>query len=332
MAAETTPKTSEPAPAKPAERAPVSRARLWERARPWLFLAIPAVGLTELGLHLWQTHDVVPESDWRAASAAVAKLARPDDLIVFAPDWTDPLGRMYFGDALMTARRVGRAEDERFERAIEVSAHGGRDGALGAWPVKEEQRVGALTIRVHDNPHPLHILTDLVDRLAPATAAVFELEGGTERPCPFAVGAGSAGQVGFGMATPGARFSCGQSFAGESMLPEYPDYVPRRVIYASAPGNRGAVRIRFAHVKLGASLRGHHGIAVHQERDLTGPSVSLTWSIGDRVLGTVVHHDGDGWKQFELDTSDLAGQELDVVADVTCPIAGRPYGFEAITL
>ncbi len=301
-------------------------------AKPWLFLCVPLVGLTELGLHYRETHDVVPDADWRDAAVVVGKMAQPDDLIVFAPDWEDPVGRMYFGDALMTAKRVGRAENDRFARAIEVSAHGGRDGSLAGWPVKQEERVGALVVRVHDNPHPIHVITDLVDRLGPQSASVSDLEGGGEHPCLFAMAGAVAGQVGFGMGAPSARFNCGQSFAGESMLPEYPDYVPRRVIYVSTPGNRGVLRIRFSKVKLGTSLRGHHGIAVHQERDKNGPSVSLTWSVVDRVVGTVAHNDGDGWKQFELDTAEFAGQELDVTADVTCSAPGRPYGFEAVTL
>jgi len=46
---------------------------------------------------------------------------------------------------------------------------------------------------------------------------------------------------------------------------------------------------------------------------------------------SVVHHDGDDWKQFELDTAaELAGREL--VADVACSAGDRPYGFEAVTL
>lgn len=318
-----------PEPAVAVER---SRERsFWARLRPWLFLAVPLVGVVELGLHLWETHDVVPERDWTGAATAVRGMVRPNDFIVFEPDWTDPLGRMYFGDALMTAKRVGRAEDARFDRAIEVSAHGGRDAAIAAWPVAEERRVGALTLRVRTNPRPIHVITDLVDRLGPSTASVAEVMGGVERPCPYGVGSAVAGEVGFGMAEPSARFTCPRGFAGESMLPEYPDYVPRRVVFASAPGGGGHVRITFAGVKLGRSLRGHHGIAVHQERDKTGAPVVLTWSIGDRVLGTVVHQDGDGWKQFELDTSDLAGREANVVADVTCVTAGRPYGFEAVT-
>jgi len=310
----------------------MTSARAWQLAKPWLFLLVPLVGVVELGLHVRQTHDVVSEADWRDASAAVGKMIQPDDFVAFAPDWEDPIGRMYFGDALMTAKRVGRAENERFARAIEVSAHGGRDASLETWPVKQEQRAGAITIRVHENPHPIHVITDLIDRLTPATATVSDVEGGGERPCNFAMAGAVAGQVGFGMAAPPARFVCGQSFAGESMLPEYPDYVPRRVIHAATPGRGGVLRIRFAHVKLGASLRGHHGIAVHQERDKNGPSVSLTWSVGDHVIGTVVHNDGDGWKQFELYTADLAGQEVDLVADVTCSAGGRPYGFEAVTL
>ena len=44
------------------------------------------------------THDVVPESDWAAARDVVKAELQPDDLVVFAPFWADPLGRRSFGD------------------------------------------------------------------------------------------------------------------------------------------------------------------------------------------------------------------------------------------
>src|SRR5512143_1166916 len=90
---------------KALRRPPMTSARAWQLAKPWLFLLVPLVGVAELGLHVRQTHDVVPEADWRDASAAVGKMIQPDDFVVFAPDWEDPIGRMYFGDAIMTAKR-----------------------------------------------------------------------------------------------------------------------------------------------------------------------------------------------------------------------------------
>ena len=67
--------------------------------------------------------------------------------------------------------------------------------------------------------------------------------------------------------------------------------------------------MRFLGVHLGHTLHGHHGLYVEAERDRRGPPVTLTFRVGDAVVGSVVHHDGDGWKPFEFDTSALAGAE-----------------------
>jgi hypothetical protein len=298
------------------------------RVARWVSLVVPAIALIELTLHIHQTHDVVPEGDWRAASTLVGKIVKDDDLIVFAPSWVDPIGRMYLGDELMTPKRVGRAEDDRFERAIQVGIRGETDPSIEQWPVLEEHDVGRITVRVYKNPHVLHVRTDLVDRLA--SASVDEVEGGRSTGCPSILGKVMSGALGYGMAAPARRFACRQGFVGESILPEYPDYVPRRVIYAS-PAARNDLQIRFANVTLNTTIRGHHGIAVHQERDRNGPDVTISWRVGERVLGSFVHHDGEGWKQFEIDTADLAGQTVELVVDVACSTA-RPYGFEAVIL
>jgi hypothetical protein len=82
---------------------------------------VPAAGVLELVGHLVQTHSVVSERDWMQARDIVASLATPEDLVAFAPRWTDPLGRHYFGDRIATLEREGRPDETRFVRAIEVS-------------------------------------------------------------------------------------------------------------------------------------------------------------------------------------------------------------------
>jgi hypothetical protein len=45
-----------------------------------------------------------------------------------------------------------------------------------------------------------------------------------------------------------------------------------------------------------------------------------------------VHRDGDGWKPFEVDTSELAGKTTELVAEVSSPGGDRRlYCFEADT-
>ena len=83
---------------------------------------------------------------------------------------------------------------------------------------------------------------------------------------------------------------------------------------------------------MGRTLYGHHGIYVEAERNRTGSPVTIRFTSGDSVVGEVVHHDGDGWKAFEFDTSDLAGHTVDLEADIAAPASDRRmYCFEAST-
>src|SRR5690349_14576181 len=101
------------------------------RVAGWLLCAVPLVPLADLGPHVSQTTgDVVGEADWRAARDLVKGSLQADDLVVFAPFWTDPLGREAFGD-LATLKREGRSDTQRFNRAFEVSRRGAHLAELG---------------------------------------------------------------------------------------------------------------------------------------------------------------------------------------------------------
>lgn len=297
----------------------------------WLFAIVPLVGVVELAAHVKQSYGAVPEKDWLAARDAVKAIAKPEDLVVFAPSWSEPLGRRYFGPELATVAREAHPDETRFARAIEVSIRGKHAPELAAWRASAEQKVGAVTIRTLENPAPATVLTDLVTRIAPETARVTRADGDREQPCAFAHGPAQTGNLGFGPAVPGDKFNCGSTFVGVSVFAVL-DYTARRCIYAAPPGGAAATRIRFADVVMGRALHGHHALYVEAERQREGAPVTLQFRIGDRSVGKVVHLDGEGWKGFELDTSEWAGQTVELIADVTSPNANRRmYCFEADT-
>ena len=105
-------------------------ARDW---RTWAFAAVPAVALVELVLHFSQVAGVVPADDWIAAKKIVESKVKDTDLVVFSPQWTDPVGRRYFGPKLATIAREARADEARFPRAIEVSIRGEHRPELADW-------------------------------------------------------------------------------------------------------------------------------------------------------------------------------------------------------
>jgi hypothetical protein len=311
------------------------RSGTWRR---WAFAAVPAVGLLELGAHGIQTHSVVPDADWQGARAYVASQAKPDDLVTFAPRWVDPIGRQEFGSEIATLEREARPDETRFPRAFEVSIRGGHDASLAAWRKLDERRFGAVTVATLENPSPVHVLEDLVSMVGPQRMQVSRIDGDHATDCVFGRGSPQSGGLGTGPAVPSERFACpGGGFVAVSVAANL-DYTPHRCIYAP-PGGKGVTRIRFDGVTLGHILHGHHGLYVEAERNRAGAPVTLTFRVGDTVLGSVVHNDGDGWKPFEFDTTALADEaarssngRADVVAEIASPNGERRmYCFEADT-
>ena len=272
----------------------------------------------------------VPDADWVAARAVVKGMVRPDDLVAFAPSWVDPIGRSMFKDDIASVEREGRPDDTRFARAIEVSIRGAHLAELSGWRVSDRKKVGAITLTTYDNPRFERVIDDLVTHLDPARSTVARVDGGRETPCPFTRSRSQSGNIGFGPAFPADRFACPSSFVGVSVVQAL-DYLPHRCIYSQLPSG-SITRIRFRDVAFGRVLHGHHTISWAQERYKNGTPVSIAFTVGNRLLGRVVHRDGDSWSPFDLDTSALSGQTAELVVDISTPNSReRSYCFEADT-
>lgn len=299
--------------------------------RKWAFVAVPAVALLEIALHLSQIANVVPASDWLAARDAVKALARPDDLVVVAPRWADPVGRQYLGSDLLTVEREARADETGFARAIQVSIGHKRAPELADWKRTAEQTVGALTVTTLENPASVRVLDRLLAR-GPERMRVFQEDRGREVECAFTRGPAQAGSLGFGPAIPGDKFSCPSgAFVGVSIIATL-DYTPRRCFYAPVTSGSTSIRIRFQDVAIGRTLHGHHGLYVEAERTRSGAPVTIEFSFDQGPLARFVHHDGEGWKAFDVSTEAFAGQKKELIAEISSTDGNRRmYCFEADT-
>jgi hypothetical protein len=293
--------------------------------RTWAFAAVPAVGLLELGAHVVQTHSVVPDGDWAAAREYVRAQTRPEDLVAFAPRWADPIGREHFGPAIATVLREARADESRFPRAFEVAIRGAHLATLRGWRRADERHFGGVTVTTWVNPAPALVLDDLVSLTGPERLRVSV----GDRDCPFAHTPPQSGGLGFGPAIPGDRFVCPTGgFVGVSVVADL-DYIPHRCVFAP-PSGGGAMRLRFLGVRFGRALHGHHALYVEAEH-LKGAPVTIAFSIRGIAIGNAIHRDMEGWKAFELDTTDFAGKQEDLVADIASSGDRRLYCFEADT-
>jgi len=291
---------------------------------------IPLVAVVELGLHVKQTTtDVVPQTDWVQARDAIKADVRPDDLVTFAPFWTDPLGRRTFGDGLASMKREGRSDVTRFARAFEVSIRGAHDDALASWKKISERQTGGVTVTLLANPAPVQVIDDLLDFI-PDRLAVSRIDAAGESPCAFqhGVSAGGSTVVPQGLLTPADRFVCTGGHAGIAVL-HGADHHAHLCLFAT-PLQGAKLRLRFKDVTFGPELVGHSGVQWMAERNPTPERISVTFHAFDHLLGTHAHKVGAGWTAFDIPTAELDGKKGDLVADIA-PSGQRQFCFEATT-
>jgi len=297
-----------------------------------LLCAVPLVSVVELVLHVKQTtSDVVPESDWALARDTVKAELQPNDLVVFRPFWSDPLGRRTFGPEIATMKREGRSDLRRFARAFEVSIRGAHDEELASWKKVKETKHGAVTVTLLENPSYTPVIDDLLDLVGPERLSVSRVDSsGVEQPCSFQRGASQGGStvVPQGLLVPADRFVCQGGHVGVSVLHGL-DHHPHVCLYAT-PMQGATLRMKFSNVTFGPSLHGHSGLQWLVERTPTAEKVAVTFSALDRPIGTHFHKVGVGWVGFELPTPELDGKKADLVAEIA-PASQKQFCFEATT-
>lgn len=339
MTTEAAPETPEPAAseeAPPASAAPSSRPG---KVPPlWVAGLVAFVGLAELVLHVGQVSARDPAADYATLAATVRKEQKPDDLLVFAPLWTDPVGRQAFGD-LATLDRAAFSDVTRYPRAFEVSRDGARHPELLGFRVEGEEHAGDLTLRHLVNPAPEAVVDDLLRHVGAAGLEVSRHHtNGKDDVCPFTVGGAQAGP--WDPSRPAQYYGCPGASVGVIVLVDA-SYRPRRCLFAPPFGGSDALRLRFHDVTFGKAIVGHHGLHRVHEQQKTGAPVSTAFGvdaetpdgkIAERELGRVTHREGDGWTGFRVEVPPaLVGQKGDLFADVTTAGASRYYCFEATT-
>ena len=142
------------------------------RAR--LLAAIPAVLLVLVSL--WEVVATrldaggVPGDDaWERAAQVVRSQHQAGDLIVFAPDWVDPTGRLHLGD-LIPIEMAARMDAARYGRIWELSIRGAHAAETAGLKPVLEQDVGGVTVRRFERA-PAVVVSDVLAANQPVTLA-----------------------------------------------------------------------------------------------------------------------------------------------------------------
>jgi len=203
------------------------------------------------------------DTDWARAAEAVRAQHRPGDLIVFAPRWIDPVGRLHLGD-LITIEMAARMDADRYGTIWELSirdAHAPEtDGLTREW----QQHFGGVVVRRFTRP-PAVVVTDFV-----ATFASSRSEGVRAR--------------------------------GPSVELAEVGFAPHRCVQVEPqPGQ--SVAMTWPGAALGGQLVGYVGLAdVFTRRDVREPG-ELAVQVAGREVARVRVGVDDGWVRFAAPTT-----------------------------
>ncbi len=134
-----------------------------------LLAAAPALLLVILSL--WEVaaahHDdrSVPDDDaWRQAATALRASVQPGELIVFAPAWVDPVGRLHLGD-LIPVEMAARMDAAKYGSIWELSIRGAHAPEVAGLQAATETSYAGVTLR-HYVRTPVKVVSDVLDHVA----------------------------------------------------------------------------------------------------------------------------------------------------------------------
>jgi hypothetical protein len=246
----------------PSGSAPPSRwTRVASAVAPALVLI--AVAAWEVWATVRAPGSVPDDAAWRRAAAAVRATHRADELIVFAPAWIDPVGRLHLGD-LIPVEMAARMDDARYGQVVEVAIRGARaPETAGLSPTSTEDFDGVV-VRHFARVAPT-IVADVREHLAG-----IRVEGAVARAPSLELA-----EVGF---------------------------APHRCVQV-VPQAGQAMRVTFPQLALGRELVGYVGLAdVFTRRDVRAPG-RLDVEIGGQRVASATAGVDDGWVRFAAPTT-----------------------------
>lgn len=277
-----------------------------------LLLMIPAIEL--IGHTVIQAR-VPTEAEWAAASAYVRAHHEPEDVIVAAPAWADPLLRKHLGD-LLPLPVAGRSDLAPFKRYWELGIRGATSAEAPRIVPEEDLNIGPFRIRRWDLGEPT-VRYDFASHVREASVSI--TRGGRPMPCPIRRMPESAGGINTGSMFPSERAQCDMQrtwlFVADTVHEDL-DYLPRHCIWQHPQGSE-PVSATFKNVPLGDRLVFYGGLYAQHERKLEGGPVKARVYVDDELVGSIEHRDGEGWKraEFEMGGKATGTVRVDVTAE-----------------
>jgi hypothetical protein len=221
-------------------------------------------------------HDVPSDDDWQAARAWVDGQRSSTDLMLIAPRWLDPVGRMHLGDWI-SLDQATRMDSGPYSVLWEFSARGASAPETAGLEVATEKAFGDLTVRRYEKPAAA-VVSDFVTLFSRE-----RVKGEVDRPRIVGV-----------------------STDGASVAIEEVGFEPHRCVrIIPKPGK--TVDVTYENVELGTTLVGYVGLAdIFTRRDIREPG-RLEVFVGGESAAIVEPGVDDGWVRFEAATESGTG-------------------------
>ncbi len=287
-----------------AKTSPFRRAPRWPLG---FALLLVAAAIWEIAAHQLELRAVVTRADWTAAERFVRPLLRPGDLIVTAPGWADPLGRLVLGDR-MTLDDVTRPDARTYSRIWELSIRGARHPDTRGLSPKRRRAFGGVQVTLYTQTR-VKVVQDFYEQIA--KARVWEERGPSKRHCPWRPSR--------------LRHDCGPDWKSVRQIRAEIGFAPRRCLLAM-PIDGSTRVIEYPAARLGRNLviwtglrgydpryRARRAVWEYQRyragkwhkkrpvRRVTSVPVTLEVLVNGRRLGRIQHPiEDEGWRRHVL--------------------------------
>lgn len=134
----------------------------WLAAAPALLLVV--ISMWEVVAVRCDASSVPDDGEWDRAAQAVRESHHAGDLIVFAPAWADPIGRLHLGD-LIPVEMAARMDAAKYGAIWEVTIRGTHAPEVAGLVPKTETHFGGVTLRYFERAAVV-VVSDVLDHVA----------------------------------------------------------------------------------------------------------------------------------------------------------------------
>ncbi|MCB9666829.1 MAG: hypothetical protein H6715_01755 [Myxococcales bacterium] len=258
-------------------------------------------------------------ADWQRVANVVRRDWQSTDGVKAFPSWTDPLLREVLGD-LIPIGKAARSDNAGLRRMWVLSRGYVRSEVLPEGSLELDRPLGSLRVRRWKMRTPRKRY-DFLDHVGEATVSLYSRQGFI--PCSLLRGARPmGGGLLNGPMAPEDRFRCDARrhwlWVGATVVEDLA-FKPRNCIWQHAAGPE-PIRITFRKVPLTETIVLYGGLYHMHERDLKYSPVAMQILFNEVPVARFDHRDGEGWRQYIIETPWLFGQAVDVTVDVTAPM------------